>query len=110
MQAVARAGLSKDYELRRILDEVSPKNIDKINKLLVVKDEEIAKLKDEITVMTADWKMKTKELESQVLFLIVLAHLFLSFTMNSFGIKGQLLIYCQCSYYSWRSSGGLIRS
>lgn len=111
MQAVARAGLSKDNELRRILDEVSPKNVDKINKLLVVKDEEISKLKDEIRIVTADWKMKTKELESQVLFPILLSHLFLSFTMNpSFGIEGQLLIYQQHWYYSWRSSGVLIRN
>jgi hypothetical protein len=37
-----------------------------MNKLLVVKDEEITKLKDEIRVMSAHWKLKTKELESQV--------------------------------------------
>nr|XP_028957212.1 nuclear envelope-associated protein 2-like isoform X1 [Malus domestica]XP_028957213.1 nuclear envelope-associated protein 2-like isoform X1 [Malus domestica]XP_028957214.1 nuclear envelope-associated protein 2-like isoform X1 [Malus domestica]XP_028957215.1 nuclear envelope-associated protein 2-like isoform X1 [Malus domestica] len=66
MQAIAKAGVNKDCELRKILDEVSPKNIEKINKLLVVKDEEIAKLKDEIRVMSAHWKLKTKEFESQV--------------------------------------------
>ncbi|KAM1353592.1 hypothetical protein PS1_033403 [Malus domestica] len=66
MQAVAKAGVNKDCELRKILDEVSPKNIEKINKLLVVKDEEIAKLKDEIRVMSAHWKLKTKEFESQL--------------------------------------------
>ncbi|KAM1442565.1 hypothetical protein ACFXTO_010537 [Malus domestica] len=66
MQAVAKAGVNKDCELRKILDEVSPKNIEKINKLLVVKDEEIAKLKDEIRVMLAHWKLKTKEFESQL--------------------------------------------
>ena len=31
-----------------------------------VKDDEIAKLKDEIKIMSAHWKLKTKELESQV--------------------------------------------
>ena len=46
--------------------EVSPKNFDKMNKLLLVKDEEIAKLKDEIKIMSAHWKLKTMELESQV--------------------------------------------
>ncbi|KAM1468083.1 hypothetical protein ACFX13_033956 [Malus domestica] len=66
MQAIAKAGVNKDCELRKILDEVSPKNIEKINKLLVVKDEEIAKLKDEIRVMSAHWKLKTKEFESQL--------------------------------------------
>lgn len=67
MQAVAQAGLNRDCELRKILDEVSPKNIEKLNKLLVVKDEEIGKLKDEIRIMSAHWNLKTKELESQVI-------------------------------------------
>ena len=66
MQAIAKAGISKDCELRKVLDEVSPKNFEKINKLLTVKDEEIAKLRDEMRIMSAHWKIKTKELESQV--------------------------------------------
>jgi chromosome segregation ATPase len=66
MQAIAQAGASKDCELRKILDEISPKNFEKINKLLTVKDEEIAKLRDELRIMSAHWKIKTKELESQL--------------------------------------------
>ncbi|XP_061367238.1 nuclear envelope-associated protein 2-like [Gastrolobium bilobum] len=66
METLAKAGENKDCELRKILDEVSPKNIEKMNKLLVAKDEEIAKLKDEIKIMSAHWKLKTKELESQL--------------------------------------------
>lgn len=66
MQAVAKAGVNKDCELRKLLDEVSPKNFERINKLLVVKDEEIHKLKNEIKIMSAHWKLKTKELESQL--------------------------------------------
>ncbi|PSS00250.1 Cingulin-like protein [Actinidia chinensis var. chinensis] len=66
MQAIAIAGISKDCELRKVLDEVSPKNFEKINKLLSVKDEEIAKLRDEMRIMSAHWKIKTKELESQL--------------------------------------------
>lgn len=66
MQAVANAGANRDCELRKILDEVSPKNFEKINKLLIAKDDEIAKLKDEIRIMSAHWKLKTKEMESQV--------------------------------------------
>ncbi|GFZ09626.1 hypothetical protein Acr_21g0002250 [Actinidia rufa] len=66
MQAIAKAGISKDCELRKVLDEVSPKNFEKINKLLSVKDEEIAKLRDEMRIMSAHWKIKTKELESQL--------------------------------------------
>ncbi|XP_059313373.1 nuclear envelope-associated protein 2-like [Lycium ferocissimum] len=66
MQALAKSGANKDCELRKILDEVSPKNIEKMNKLLTNKDEEIAKLRDEIRIMSAHWKLKTNELESQL--------------------------------------------
>lgn len=76
MQTIAKAGVNKDCELRKLLDEVSPKNFERINKLLVVKDEEIHKLKDEIKIMSAHWKLKTKELESQVLHaLLIIAFL-----------------------------------
>ncbi|CAN4110875.1 unnamed protein product [Withania somnifera] len=66
MQALEKSGANKYCELRKILDEVSPKNIEKMNKLLTNKDEEIAKLRDEIKVMSAHWNLKTKELESQL--------------------------------------------
>ncbi|CAK9187971.1 unnamed protein product [Ilex paraguariensis] len=66
MEALAKAGASKDCELRKILDEVSPRNFEKMNKLLTAKDDEIAKLRDEIRIMSAHWKLKTKELESQL--------------------------------------------
>lgn len=81
MEALAKAGENKDYELQKILDEVSPKNLEKMNKLLIVKDDEIVKLKDEIKIMSAHWKLKTKELESQVLpswFAFVNTHSFSS--------------------------------
>lgn len=68
MQTLAKAGTNGNCELRKILDEVSPRNFDKINKLLSAKDEEIAKLRDEIRIMSTHWKLKTKELESQVCF------------------------------------------
>ncbi|XP_057492946.1 nuclear envelope-associated protein 2-like isoform X3 [Actinidia eriantha] len=66
LQAIAKAGASKDCELRKLLDEVSPKKFEKINKLLIVKDEEISKLGDEVRIMSTHWKLKTKELESQL--------------------------------------------
>ncbi|OWM62876.1 nuclear envelope-associated protein 2-like [Punica granatum] len=66
MQTLAKAGESKDCELRKILDEVSPKNIEKINKLLIAKDAEVGRLRDEVRIMSAHWKLKTKELESQL--------------------------------------------
>lgn len=65
-QALSKAGANKDCELRKILEDVSPKNFKKMNKLLTVKDEEIGKLRDEIRVMSAHWKLKSEELESQV--------------------------------------------
>ncbi|CAI9303186.1 unnamed protein product [Lactuca saligna] len=66
MQALAKAGANNDCELRKILDEVSPRNLDKMMKLLSAKDEEITKLRDELRVMSAHWKLKTKDLESQL--------------------------------------------
>ncbi|KAJ0980009.1 hypothetical protein J5N97_015483 [Dioscorea zingiberensis] len=66
MHAIAKSGASKDCELMKILNEVSPKNIENIKKHLNSKDEEIAGLRDEIRFMSAHWKHKTKELESQL--------------------------------------------
>ncbi|KAK9136572.1 hypothetical protein Sjap_007166 [Stephania japonica] len=66
MQAVVKDGANQDCELRWILEEVSPKKIKKMNKLLSSKDEEIAKPRDEIRIMSAHWKLKTKKLESQM--------------------------------------------
>ncbi|KAL3538341.1 hypothetical protein ACH5RR_001707 [Cinchona calisaya] len=62
---LAKAGANEDSELR-ILDEVSAKSFEKINKLLTAKDEEIANLRVESKIMSDHWKLKTKELESQV--------------------------------------------
>ncbi|XP_020586549.1 spindle pole body component 110-like [Phalaenopsis equestris] len=64
--AVARAGDIRDCELQRILDEISIRNYEKINKLLIAKDDEISRLRDEIRFLSAQWKHKTKELESQL--------------------------------------------
>ncbi|KAG1327616.1 nuclear envelope-associated protein 2 [Cocos nucifera] len=66
MNAVAIAGAKKDCELRKILAEASPKNFENISKLLDAKDAEIARLRDEIRILSAHWKHKTKELESQL--------------------------------------------
>lgn len=66
MEAVADAGVNKEYELQRILEEVSPKNFENLNKHMSEKDEEICRLRDEIRFISAHWKHKTKELENQV--------------------------------------------
>ncbi|KAJ4956083.1 hypothetical protein NE237_012866 [Protea cynaroides] len=66
MEAIAKAGSIKDCELRKILDEISPKNFEKINRLLTAKDEQISKLRDEIRIMSTHWKLKTEQLESQL--------------------------------------------
>ncbi|KAJ9696784.1 hypothetical protein PVL29_008812 [Vitis rotundifolia] len=66
MQAVSRAEKGKNCELMKILDEVSPKNFEKIGGFLTMKDEEIGRLRDDIRVLSAHWERKTKELESQL--------------------------------------------
>ncbi|CAH8388557.1 unnamed protein product [Eruca vesicaria subsp. sativa] len=65
-EAVAKSGKDTECELRRLVEEVSPNNFERMNRLLSVKDDEIAKLKDEIRLMSSHWKLKTKELESQL--------------------------------------------
>ncbi|XP_031498851.1 nuclear envelope-associated protein 2-like [Nymphaea colorata] len=64
--AVAKSGETKESELMKILDEVSPKNLQNISKHLNAKDDEIARLRDEIRILSAHWKLKTQELESQL--------------------------------------------
>ncbi|XP_078443520.1 nuclear envelope-associated protein 2-like [Wolffia australiana] len=66
MEAMAEAGSSKELDLRRILEEISPKNVEILNKNLLSKDEEIRRLRDEIRFISAHWKHKTKELEGQL--------------------------------------------
>ncbi|XP_027352193.1 nuclear envelope-associated protein 2-like [Abrus precatorius] len=66
MEALAKATVNKDFTLTTILDEISPKNFEKMKKILVVKDEEISKLNDDIVVTSSHWELKTKELESQL--------------------------------------------
>ncbi|CAL9130726.1 nuclear envelope-associated protein 2-like [Musa acuminata AAA Group] len=66
MDAVEIAAVKKDCELRKILAEVSPKNFENINKHLTAKDEEIAGLRDEIRILSADWKQQTEKLEAQL--------------------------------------------
>ncbi|XP_058076706.1 nuclear envelope-associated protein 2-like isoform X2 [Magnolia sinica] len=66
MLAVTKAGVFKDQELMKILEEDILKDFGSIKKHLNAKDEEISRLRDEIGVMSAQWKLKTKELESQL--------------------------------------------
>lgn len=69
MQTLNRAGVSNSQdtcELRKLLDEISPKNLANMDRLLTVKDEEISRLRDEIKILSAHWRFKTKELESQL--------------------------------------------
>ncbi|EHA8586584.1 Nuclear envelope-associated protein 2 [Cocos nucifera] len=66
MNAVVIAGAKNDSELRKILAEVSPKNFENLIKHLDAKDAEIARLRDEIRILSAHWKHRTNELESQL--------------------------------------------
>ncbi|KAI3833248.1 hypothetical protein MKW98_006347 [Papaver atlanticum] len=65
MLAVERAGQREDCELRQILEEASIKNFERISEHLTSKDEEIVKLRDEFRIMSAHWKLKTKDLQSK---------------------------------------------
>jgi chromosome segregation ATPase len=71
MDAVAKAGSrsDKDNELLKILSDVSPRNVQNLNNLLNAKDTEIARLREEIRILSAHWTNKTKELESQVCYI-----------------------------------------
>ncbi|AQK41976.1 hypothetical protein ZEAMMB73_Zm00001d024756 [Zea mays] len=68
MDAVAKAGSrsDKDNELLKILSDVSPRNVQNLNNLLNAKDTEIARLREEIRILSAHWTNKTKELESHL--------------------------------------------
>ncbi|WVZ96160.1 hypothetical protein U9M48_041831 [Paspalum notatum var. saurae] len=68
MDAVAKAGSKsdKDNELLKILSDVSPRNVQNLNNILNAKDTEIARLREEIRILSAHWTNKTKELESQL--------------------------------------------
>ncbi|CAH8326577.1 unnamed protein product [Eruca vesicaria subsp. sativa] len=50
----------------KVIDEDSPMNFERINKLLTSKEDEIARLRDELKIITAHWRFKTKELDDQV--------------------------------------------
>lgn len=66
MVAVAKAGSNKDNELLKVLSDVSPRNFENISKHLNAKDTEIARLREEIRILSAHWTNKTKELELQL--------------------------------------------
>ncbi|KAI4369349.1 hypothetical protein MLD38_017797 [Melastoma candidum] len=66
MDALTREGSSRDSEMRRLLGKVSPSNVENINRMSVVKDEELADLRDEIRAMPFHWKLKAKELDGQL--------------------------------------------
>ncbi|KAK9084433.1 hypothetical protein Scep_030904 [Stephania cephalantha] len=66
MQMVAKAMASKNLELRRIMDDFSPNKFEEISKCLTAKNEEIFKLRDEMRIMAAQWKLVSKDFKSQL--------------------------------------------
>uniref|UniRef100_A0A1J3FGP7 Nuclear envelope-associated protein 2 n=1 Tax=Noccaea caerulescens TaxID=107243 RepID=A0A1J3FGP7_NOCCA len=67
MRAVSVIRTKDSFELRKAVEEDHPpKNFERINKLLTAKDDEIARLRDELKIISAHWRFKTKELEDQV--------------------------------------------
>lgn len=64
--AVTKVGTHKDCELQKVLNEVSTRNFENLSKHLCTKDEEIARLKEEIKMMSTQWKLKTQDFEAQL--------------------------------------------
>ncbi|KAF3610776.1 hypothetical protein DY000_02051372 [Brassica cretica] len=66
-ESITKSGIgSKDCVLKKFLEDVSPVNFERMNRLVEVNDVEFKKLKDEIRLMSGHWKHQTKELESQL--------------------------------------------
>lgn len=83
------------------LDEDSPKNFERIDKLLRVKDDEIARLRDELKIISAHWRFKTQELEDQVTkHMLLLASL----------VSMASLMHAFYSWSRWRIKGELTKS
>lgn len=75
-ESIAKAGIDRnDCVLKKFLEDVSPVNFERMNRLVEVNDVEVKKLKDEIRLMSGHWKHQTKELESQVNIHIIIFYL-----------------------------------
>ena len=90
VHAVVEAGATKDCELRKLLDEVSPKNIEMLSKLLTARDKEIAKLREDMRDESRRYERKIKELESEVCHCSVFCYKFPTFH----NAKIQSLLKC----------------
>ncbi|KAI3944313.1 hypothetical protein MKW92_005782 [Papaver armeniacum] len=101
MLAVERAGQREDCELRQILEEASIKNIERISKHLSSKDEEIVKLRDEFRIMSAHWKLKTKDLQSKVVIMVLVAFAWYHEVQS----LAFIFFFSFCSYYALSSHG-----
>ncbi|EPS66306.1 hypothetical protein M569_08476 [Genlisea aurea] len=67
MQTLSFFGFNGDCEQpQRMSEEAPPRNFDRINKYLTIKDDEIGKLRDDIRIVSAHWMLKTKDMESQI--------------------------------------------
>ncbi|AEE28447.1 unnamed protein product [Arabidopsis thaliana] len=55
MRAVSVVKTKENSEVRNMLNEDTPKNSERINKLLTAKDDEIARLRDELKIISAHW-------------------------------------------------------
>jgi hypothetical protein len=64
--AFAKAGFHIVNEILNIHSDVPSKNSENIDQDLVLEDDGVAKLRQRITVLSAHWENRSKELESQV--------------------------------------------
>lgn len=64
--AFAKAGFDNVNEILKIHSDVLSKNSENIDQDLIFEDDGVAKLREDIRVLSAHWENRSKELESQV--------------------------------------------
>ncbi|BFI34019.1 hypothetical protein MPTK2_4g20150 [Marchantia polymorpha subsp. ruderalis] len=64
--SLGRSYVSKECEFRKLLNEVSSRNIEHLERYLLAKDDEIARLKQDVKVAGTELRLKTLELDAQL--------------------------------------------
>ncbi|KAG6545363.1 hypothetical protein Mapa_013212 [Marchantia paleacea] len=64
--SLGRSYVSKECEFRKLLNEVSSRNIEHLERYLLAKDDEIGRLKQDVKVASTELRLKTLELDAQL--------------------------------------------
>eukprot|EP00249_Psilotum_nudum_P012290 c236_g1_i1 orf=213-1244(-) len=64
--ALAKTSANKDGEFKKLMEDFSAKNVEQFAKHLSAKDDEIARVREEIKLASAQLKFKTQDLEAQL--------------------------------------------